>query len=99
MTTKPPAAPSKFAADLLKRIDNFAVVSNRTDMCELAIDQALAPVRECLKGLKQRDLSTGPCWCQSGNLPNSFLEDPAKWKHSDACLAAQQLYERLKTRE
>jgi hypothetical protein len=73
---------SEFARELL-RTDSFKV------------DGLLQEVREVVEGLKQRDLSTGPCWCLSSTLPNAFLENPATWKHGESCERASALMVRL----
>lgn len=49
------------------------------------VDEVLEPVRECLEGLRFRH----GCWCELP--PNAGSPD-----HTSACLAAQQLMERLK---
>ena len=61
-----------------------AVGCNSTDVDQKIaihnVDVDLAPVRECLEGLRR-----GPCWCgYVGHI------------HTQACMAAQQLMERLK---
>lgn len=55
------------------------------------LDQALAPVRECLEGLRD-----GGCWCGVTPASNDEIVPAIYQDHSDACLAAQQLWERLK---
>ena len=84
------SAPSKFADGLSRRLTH-GLTEKELAWGTGIIDQALAPVRECLEGLRD-----GGCWC--GVTPASDDEIvPAIYRdHSDACLTAQQLYERLK---
>lgn len=53
-----------------------------------AIDRALVPVRECLEGLR----NSHGCWCHA----TEDHEFKLPFVCGPSCLAAQQLYKRLK---
>lgn len=80
---------SKLSLNIVATVNKPVALASSVE-CAKRVDEALAPVRECLEGLTTYYERNERCWCRTM---------PRNGEHSEACLRTRAVYESLKVTE